>query len=48
MLIDKLKRLEENLKILSKIKDTYKLDDFLKDKVDEWRLRYGIFEIIQK
>ncbi|MDH7604311.1 MAG: DUF86 domain-containing protein [Melioribacter sp.] len=47
MIIDKLKTLEENLKILNKIKNTYKPDDFLKDKVDEWGLRYGIFENIQ-
>jgi len=47
MIIDKLKRLEENLKILNKIKNAYKPDDFLKDKVDEWGLRYGIFETIQ-
>lgn len=47
MLLDKLKRLEENLKIPSKIKETYTLDDFLTDKVDEWGLRYGLFETIQ-
>lgn len=47
MLVNKLKRLEENLKILNKIKDNYKLDNFLTDKVDEWGLRYGIFETIQ-
>lgn len=47
MLIDKLKRLEENLKILFNIKESYELDKFLTDKVDEWGLRYGIFETIQ-
>ncbi len=47
MLIDKLKRLEENLKILHNIKESYELDKFLTDKIDEWGLRYGIFETIQ-
>jgi len=44
---DKLKRLEENLIILSSIKDNYSLDDLISDKVDEWGLRYGLFESIQ-
>lgn len=44
---DKLKRLEENLMILSSIKDNYSLDDLISDKVDEWGLRYGLFESIQ-
>ena len=44
---DKLKRLEENLKILSKIKEEYSIDDIIGDKVDEWGLRYGLFESIQ-
>jgi uncharacterized protein YutE (UPF0331/DUF86 family) len=44
---DKLKRLEENLKILSKIKAEYSIDDIIADKVDEWGLRYGLFESIQ-
>jgi len=47
MVIDKLKRLEENLKILYKIKGTYKPEDFITDKIDEWGLRYEIFETIQ-
>lgn len=44
---DKLKRLEENLMILNSIKDNYSLDDIINDKVDEWGLRYGLFESIQ-
>ncbi len=44
---DKLKRLEENLITLSTIKDNYTLDDIISDKVDEWGLRYGLFESIQ-
>ena len=47
MIIDKLKRLEENLRILSKIKEGYSIDDIIADKVDEWGLRYGLFESIQ-
>lgn len=47
MKTDKLNRLEENLKILKSIKDNYSLDDMISDKVDEWGLRYGLFESIQ-
>lgn len=47
MITDKLKRLEENLVTLSTIKDGYTLDDIISDKVDEWGLRYGLFESIQ-
>lgn len=46
-MIDKLLRLEENLKALKTIKDKYTLDDILSDKVDEWGLRYGLLESIQ-
>jgi len=44
---DKLSRLEDNLKTLKTIKAHYTLDDFISDKVDEWALRYGLFESIQ-
>jgi uncharacterized protein YutE (UPF0331/DUF86 family) len=44
---DKLSRLEDNLKTLKTIKAHYTLDDFISDKVDEWGLRYGLFESIQ-
>lgn len=47
MKTDKLNSLEENLKILKSIKDNYSLDDMIADKVDEWGLRYGLFESIQ-
>ena len=47
MIDDKLKRLEENLRILSKIKGEYSIDDIIADKVDEWGLRYGLFESLQ-
>ncbi|MBZ0183587.1 MAG: DUF86 domain-containing protein [Melioribacteraceae bacterium] len=47
MKTDKLIRLEDNLKILRSIKDNYSLEDVMADKVDEWGLRYGLFESIQ-
>lgn len=47
MINDKLKRLEENLRTLGKIKEEYSIDDIIADKVDEWGLRYGLFESIQ-
>lgn len=47
MIKDKLKRLEENLRVLSKFKKDYTLKDVIEDKVDEWGLRYGLFESIQ-
>jgi len=47
MKTDKLNRLEENLKTLKSIKENYSLDDMIADKVDEWGLRYGLFESIQ-
>ncbi len=47
MIEDKLKRLEENLKALSEIKADYTLEDIKNNKVDEWGLRYGLFESIQ-
>jgi len=47
MLLDKLKRLEENLRTLQNIKENYEIEDILTDKVDEWGIRYGFFETIQ-
>jgi uncharacterized protein YutE (UPF0331/DUF86 family) len=47
MKTDKLSRLEENLKTLRVIKNNYSLNDIISDKVDEWGLRYGLFESIQ-
>lgn len=44
---DKLKRLEENLRILRKIKEEYSVEDIISDKVDEWGLKYWLFESIQ-
>jgi hypothetical protein len=42
MLIEKIKRLEENLKTLESIKAGYTLDQIEGDKIDEWGLRYGL------
>ena len=47
MMTDKLKRLEENLRILSNFKKNYTLEDVIADKVEEWGLRYGLLESIQ-
>ncbi len=47
MIFDKLKRLEENLRILQSIRNNYSISDLLADKVDEWGLRYGLLESIQ-
>ena len=47
MITDKLKRLEENLRVLNDFKGKYGLEDLLANKVDEWALRYGLLECIQ-
>lgn len=47
MITDKLKRLEENLRELSNFKKHYSLEDVIANKVNEWGLRYGLFESIQ-
>jgi len=47
MINEKLKRLEENLRVLSDFKLQYSLDDLLASKVDEWALRYGLLESLQ-
>jgi uncharacterized protein YutE (UPF0331/DUF86 family) len=44
---DKLIRLEDNLRTLIQLKENYTLDDIKTNKVDEWGLRYGLFESIQ-
>lgn len=47
MINDKLKRLEENLRVLTDFKEQYSLEDLLTNKIDEWALRYGLLESIQ-
>ena len=47
MIDNKLKRLEENLRVLSNFKKDYSLEDVNSNKIDEWSLRYGLLESIQ-
>lgn len=47
MIDDKLKRLEDNLRSLTSFKNDYTLEDIQNDKIEEWGLRYGLFESIQ-
>ncbi|MDX9923861.1 MAG: DUF86 domain-containing protein [Ignavibacteriaceae bacterium] len=47
MKVDKLMRLEENLKILKEMKATFTIENLLSNKNDEWALRYGFFESLQ-
>lgn len=47
MINDKLVRLEENLITLDQLKVNYTLENITSDKIDEWGLRYGLFESIQ-
>jgi len=46
-LTEKLKHLEENVKILYEIKATISLDDLRVNKRYEWEVRYGLLESIQ-
>lgn len=44
---DKLKKLEENLITLESVRTEFSVDDIRANKIDEWGLRYGLFESIQ-
>jgi len=46
-LTEKLKQLEENVKILSEIHQSTSLEDIQSNKRYEWEIRYGLFESIQ-
>jgi len=46
-ILQKLKQLEENVKILQEIQERCSLKDILEHKRYEWELRYGLFESIQ-
>ena len=46
-LTEKLKHLEENIKVLREIKDTVTLEALKANKRYEWEVRYGLFESIQ-
>ena len=46
-LTEKLKHLEENIKVLREIKDTVTLEELKVNKRYEWEVRYGLLESIQ-
>ncbi|MCS7052886.1 MAG: DUF86 domain-containing protein [Ignavibacterium sp.] len=46
-MIDRLYKLEENIKELEKFRINYKVDDLINNIQIEWILRYGLFESIQ-
>lgn len=46
-LLEKLKHLEENVKLLKEIKSSVTLEDIKANKRYEWEVRYGLFESIQ-
>ena len=46
-LLEKLKRLEENLKILKEIKESLNIEDIKSNRRYEWEIRYGLLESIQ-
>ncbi|MCF6205413.1 MAG: DUF86 domain-containing protein [Sulfurovum sp.] len=46
-LTEKLKHLEENIKILREIKETVTLEELRVNKRFEWEVRYGLLESIQ-
>ncbi len=42
-----MKNLEENIVNLNVLKQKFTIEDIKENKLDEWSLRYGIFESIQ-
>jgi len=46
-ILQKLKQLEENVKILQELKDEVSVEEISQHKRYEWELRYGLFESIQ-
>ena len=46
-ILEKLKQLEENLKLLEELKKEFKVEDIVLNRRYEWELRYGLFESIQ-
>jgi len=46
-LLERIENLEENITNLKKIKKQFNINDIKTNKLDEWALRYGIFESIQ-
>ena len=46
-LLQKLKQLEENIKLLGTLKELFTLEEVKQNRRYEWELRYGLFESIQ-
>jgi uncharacterized protein YutE (UPF0331/DUF86 family) len=46
-LLQRLENLEENIATLKTLKKRFSISDITENKLDEWSLRYGIFESIQ-
>jgi uncharacterized protein YutE (UPF0331/DUF86 family) len=46
-LLQRLENLEENIATLKTLKKRFSISDIKENKLDEWSLRYGIFESIQ-
>ena len=46
-MLQRLENLEENIATLKTLKKRFSISDIKENKLDEWPLRYGIFESIQ-
>ncbi len=46
-MLQRLENLEENIATLKTLKKRFSISDIKENKLDEWSLRYGIFESIQ-
>jgi uncharacterized protein YutE (UPF0331/DUF86 family) len=46
-LLERIEQLEENIVMLKKLHENYSLEDIKANRLDEWALRYGLFESIQ-
>ena len=46
-MLERIEQLEENIHTLKQLSDNHSLEDIKENKLDEWALRYGLFESIQ-
>lgn len=46
-MLERIEQLEENIYTLNTLKESHSLSDIKSNKLDEWALRYGLFESIQ-
>ncbi len=46
-MLERIEQLEENNKTLHKLHQNHTLEDIQANRLDEWALRYGLFESIQ-